>query len=275
MEVQNNTVVADNGALLRGAHGNATNHVYKDLSWWEDLRDTYKLNVVRLDTRITKPHDSNDVEDLVNMNNLFANVDDAVDTAELAGMYIIIDNHTSCCLKYNPELVRRFWEMAAPRYKDRTHVMYELQNEPVTGNKGFEDVDIQFQEEMYHFIRQRAPDTHIILWSFAKITNTSKSAVDRAPGIDYSNASVGAHPYGHLTRDIGFEHLSELRSSYPVLISEFTILKETDPAQVWNYAEDQELSWVYLDRRDGGNHGDGVADPEEWPLNWPGDPACP
>jgi hypothetical protein len=35
VRVQNNTVVTDDGQLLRGAHGNYTNTFYKNLSWWE------------------------------------------------------------------------------------------------------------------------------------------------------------------------------------------------------------------------------------------------
>lgn len=275
VQIVDNTVVADNGALLRGAHGWALNPVYKDLSWWKDLKDTYHLNVVRLDTRITEPDTSTQLDDLVDVEALFADVDVAVDKAEQAGMYIIIDNHSSCCIKYNPELVRRFWEVAAPRYKDRTHVIYEVQNEPVPGNQGFtQAADIEFQEEMYHFIRQRAPETHIILWSFAKILRNSKSSVDEAPSIDYSNASVGVHPYDHLITDPDFQLLNELREAYPVIISEFTGIKQTDVLGIWDYAEQEDVSWVYLDLGVGGNNGDGVENPDEWPVSWPADLAC-
>lgn len=275
VRVVDNTVVADNGSLLRGAHGWALNPVYKNLSWWKELRDTYHLNVVRLDTRITEPDTSSQLEDVVDIESLFEDVDVAVDRAEQAGMYIIIDNHTSCCIKYNPELVRMFWEVAAPRYRDRPHVIYEVQNEPVPGNQGFRrQEDIAFQEEMYHFIRQRAPDTHIILWSFAKIRGDSKASIDKAPSIDYTNASIGVHPYDHLVLDPDFDVLRDLREAYPVIISEFTGLKATDVFAVWDFAEDEDMSWVYLDLGVGGNNGDGVADPEEWPVTWPADAAC-
>jgi hypothetical protein len=209
------------------------------------------------------------------MDALFEAVDAAVDAAERAGMYIIIDNHTSCCTKYNPELVRIFWDIVAPRYKDRTHVIYEIQNEPVSGFGGFRRVaDIRFQEDMFHYVRQRAPDTHIILWSFAKITETSKDAVDKAGSIDYRNASVGVHPYGVISQKGDFQYLRALQSEYPVLITEFSNILNVDTEKVWDFAESQGISWVYLDLRDRGNLGDGVADPEEWPVTWSGDPAC-
>jgi hypothetical protein len=279
VRIVDGVVVADNGSLLRGAHGNYSNTVYKQLSWWTNLRDKYKLNTVRLDTRITWPPDSDRVSDMLDLNKIFADVDVAVNKAAEAGMYIIVDNHTSCCGNYNRTLVEAFWEKAAPRYKDRTHVIFEMQNEPVAWYpKDYTADDIQFQADMYQFIRARAPKTHIILWSFSKSTSDMKAKIDQAPAIDYSNASVGIHPYRHTTTN-GLNALNALRASYPVIITEFANLpdKNTYPLTIWDFAETNGISWMYLDLRffpDGsyGNYGDGVWDPKAWPVTWPSDP---
>ncbi|MGH7358085.1 MAG: hypothetical protein ACREJR_04645, partial [Candidatus Rokuibacteriota bacterium] len=99
-------------------------------------------------------------------------------------------------------------------------------------------------------------------------------AVDRAGSIDYSNASVGVHPYGSLSREGDYQYLRELQSEYPVLITEFSNILAVDTEGVWGFAESQGVSWVYLVLRTDGNLGDGVADPAEWPVTWSGDPAC-
>jgi len=278
VQVQNGTVVADDGALLRGAHGNANNMVYQNLSWWLNLRDNYNLNVVRLDTRITKPGNSANVSDMINLNDLFAKVDKAVDMAEQAGMYIIIDNHTSCCGKSNPELMRRFWQYAAPRYRDRTQVIYEIQNEPGPGGaRKYSEALINSEEEIYRLIRAQAPQTHIIVWSFAKTDADMLTTVRQATGINYDNASVGIHPYTHLNR-LNFAQIDRLKSAgYPLLATEFAKCCGLDSAaktkQVWNYLESNKISWVYLDLRftatGFGNHGDGIANPGDWPKTWP------
>jgi hypothetical protein len=283
VRVVDGTVVADNGSLLRAAHGNYNMPVYKDLSWWTDMRDNYNLNAVRLDTRITWPPDSDRVSDMIDLDAVFRDVDVAVNRAGQADMYIIIDNHTACCGKSNRTLAEAFWGKAAPRYKNRTHVIYEMQNEPVGWlPEDYTAADIQFQVDMYKFIRARAPNTHIILWSFAKANSKMKGKIDQAPSIDYGNASVGIHPYRHASLD-GLSAIAALKASYPVVITEFAAIpdKDTYPVQIWNFAENEGISWMYMDLRflfggacsyGYGNYGDGVWDPDAWPVSWPPDP---
>ena len=66
---------------------------------------------------------------------LFEFLDSAIDRAEAAGLYIIIDNHT-----FNPsiptepaveETLHKVWTQIASRYRDRSdRVLYEILNEP-------------------------------------------------------------------------------------------------------------------------------------------------
>ncbi|WP_207591313.1 cellulase family glycosylhydrolase [Halomontanus rarus] len=82
-------------------------------------------------------------------------VDPAVEKAREKGAYIILDYHRH----YqegprwdSPELdeeIRLFWNTVAPRYNDRSHVLFELYNEPTTPYAGQEwgsDIDIRDPE---------------------------------------------------------------------------------------------------------------------------------
>ena len=44
-------------------------------------------------------------------------------------MHVIINYHDVG--SYEKEFLTKFWDLVAPRYRDRTHVAYELMNEPV------------------------------------------------------------------------------------------------------------------------------------------------
>ncbi len=280
VRIVDHAVVADNGEILRAAHGNARNRLAADSEWWVELRDRYGLNTVRLDTRITERPTNASYADstanLVDVQAVFARVDAAVNAADQAGMYVILANFTSCCGHSNLELNKVFWGEASARYKDREHVLFEVQNEPVEGITYAPD-DIALQEEMFRFIRERAPDTHIILWSAMYGTKAGLvDIVERAPSIDYSNASVGIHPYWHDRDDPDWVNTTSLRERYPIIITEFSVDEKTgkvDPEKVWAYAEQTRLSWAYLDLRKTrtgfGNYGDGVLHTCAWSFNWP------
>jgi hypothetical protein len=91
-----------------------------------------------------------------------------------------------------------FWNLWAPRYRDEPHVIYEMQNEPTYGT-GFNGAgDIQFQLDGLDLIRSHAPNTHVILFSFAVSRCTEQALQDvREMGLDWeeANASVGMHVY--------------------------------------------------------------------------------
>ncbi|MEE8287976.1 MAG: cellulase family glycosylhydrolase [Nitrosomonadaceae bacterium] len=275
VRLENNTIVTDDGQILRGTHGNSRQS--QSLAWYTTMRDQYGINTIRLDTRISSRPTNASYPDstayLLDINPIFSKVDTAVDRAEQSGMYLILANFTSCCGTYNTELNKIFWEEATARYKDRKHVIYELQNEPV-GSANYDAGDIAFEEEMYHFIRNRAPNTHIILWSVMNGTKASlPGIINQAPTINYSNASVGIHPYWHNRDDANWTNTNKLRSLYPVINTEFSIdvkkLSKVDVEKVWTYSENTKMSWVFLDLRNGGNYGDGVLHSCDWLFNWP------
>jgi hypothetical protein len=278
VRIVDNSLVTDTGEILRAAHGNTRNPLYISRAWWTGLRDRFGLNTLRLDARITTGSDgnSNSPGNLVDVATVFDSADIVIDRAAEAGMYVILANFTSCCGDYNVELNKMFWKEAAARYKDRPHVLFEIQNEPVEGIN-YSAEDVAFQEEMFRFVRALAPDTHIILWSAMYGTKAEfLDIVASAKSIDYSNASVGIHPYWHDRDDPQWENVGRLRARYPVMNTEFSVDGKTgkvDTKKIWDFSERSRLAWAFLDlratRRGLGNYGDGVLHPCEWSFSWP------
>lgn len=289
VRVVGNQVWTDTNWPLQGAHGWWENDVGFDIGWWETNRDQFRLNCIRLDTRITQPDNSNSLNDLVpNLNTVFSRVDKYVYNAGRAGMYIIIDNHTSCCGYYNIDLQRRFWDVAAKRYRNETHVLYEIQNEPTkwphVSNPSQLYAD---QHEIYRLVRGHAPNRHIILFSMEKSASGLVQEVRKladSGNIDWSNASVAVHPYRHRSYDPGFVHLTALNNAFPSLVTEFNgAVKEfattTNDREIWNFCIPRKMSWVRLELLvnsptpyDYDNNGDGATKGNEWPLLWQADP---
>ena len=176
------------------------------------------------------------------------------------GMYIIIDYHPVGGHD-SPDAIQ-WWTQIAPRYKDRTHVIYELANEPVAWNAAnYQADDIQFEEDLYSLIRSFAPDTHIILWSFANGTGPMLQMVNQGTDIDYSNASVGYHPYGYDEQAI-----IALRSVYPTINTEIG----RDQDNMTGAAENLGMSWIWLNGAVIPGRGGGNFSPSE--VYWSTDP---
>ncbi|GIW68820.1 hypothetical protein D6792_02520 [Candidatus Parcubacteria bacterium] len=177
VRVGHGTVLTDRGTILRAVHAARK----RPTEWWRRMRDEFGFNTVRLDVRFTSFNTNQGGQD--SMSNLLSEsqitqivqeLDYAVAKAKEMGMYVIITNFTSCCGQYNEEVDRFFWRTIAPRYKDETHVIYELHNEPV-GYPGW-SCSTQWQRDMvreysgymvrlYQLVRSLAPQTHIILWT--------------------------------------------------------------------------------------------------------------
>jgi len=241
---------------------------------------------MRLDVRITtRPTNATYLDSVAylkpDLDAVFRNVDTAVDLTEQAGMYLILTNFTSCCGEYHTGLNRIFWDRAAARYRDRRHVLYEIQNEPVAWTpERYDAAAIAFQEEMYAYIRARAPQTHIILWTPAHGTRAALlDKVRQAPSIDYSNASVGIHMYHHETEDPTWANTRALRNTYPIIDTEYSlepgnVADTTNARRLWEFLEGDNISWVMMDLTASpsggfGNYGTGVSLPCQWNFLWP------
>ncbi len=91
-----------------------------------------------------------------------------------------------------------FWNFYAARYRNETHVLFEIQNEPVPWSTGYPVNAINMERDAYVAIRSNAPDTPVLFFSYAGFDNGAGALQDitaLGSGIDWSNAGVAFHGY--------------------------------------------------------------------------------
>lgn len=101
-----------------------------------------------------------------------ARMERSVNYASANGMYVIINSHNKNP-NYNEAYVNALWTHVAPYFANRTHVLYELANEPMSGIGINGDMDmggnaqnssrLQALRRGYNIARARAPDTHLMI----------------------------------------------------------------------------------------------------------------
>jgi hypothetical protein len=194
VRVAGTTLVTDKGTLLRGI----------DIPI--DLTPAFPLNP-RLFDDMAQRQGLNTVE--VNLEywgdatgSHLAQADQIVDQAGAAGLYVILsigggppgNGHLGNGW-FDIDKIRSFWQLYAPRYKDRTHVFYQLQNQPdLSCSAAWPAETIAMEREAYTLVRSLAPETHIILFSYRETPTPALlgGAIDQiADVVDWSNASVG------------------------------------------------------------------------------------
>jgi subfamily B ATP-binding cassette protein MsbA len=233
VRTENGTVLTDRGTPLRGgvvevfAYGkeNGKTAYACDPEYYRMMRNA-RLNAVRV-VYCDAWQKSNgfahwDLDADADRTAFLTELDTVVKLATDNDLYVLIDYHDIGNL--DQEHASEFWRIVAPRYADHPGVFYELANEPVAYHpESYKDDDLRKQESLYHLIRSLAPDTHIALLSFANTAlplvpegNPMVDVVRRLKGIDWTNASVGVHPYRMLTSEI----LVALQEYVPVIVTE-------------------------------------------------------
>jgi hypothetical protein len=164
----------------------------------------------------------------VSLEEYISELDTLVTRAARRGLYVVVDYHPAKAGVFHPDYGRRFWELIAPRYAAMTHVVYELHNEPVFGVANYEDVHFEWFNDTFKLVRALAPDTHVMLFSFALVQNidgdtppTITEVVDdftATTGFDWAtaNASVAFHGYWVTSS----RRMVELFDKYPVVNTE-------------------------------------------------------
>jgi endoglucanase len=229
------TFVADNGQLLRGP--------YESTEWtgaapYENVArmKTLGFNAVHLygeafDTRYPNPGSTapgGKVEE----------VDKFVKMTRELGLYLVLTiGNGAANGKYNKPWILGFWKFYAARYARETHVLFEVQNEPVAwgppyGNpKATPPGAIDMEVEAYKTIRAVAPESPVLLFSYSVLGgNGGKEAlkdiaafnagVGGDPRQIWSNAAVAFHGYaGHASVPVAVADL--LAAGYPCFMTEF------------------------------------------------------
>jgi endoglucanase len=171
-----------------------------------------------------------------------ARIDSVVQATRDLGLYLIITiGNGANNGNYNLNYVVDFWNFYAARYANETHVLFEIQNEPVAWGPPYSSSSatppgaIDMEVAAYNAIRSHAPDTPVLLFSYAvfggsggasaaltdiNAFNTAITAGGGSPSAVWSNAAVGFHGYA------GWEGTTEavtalLNAGYPCFMTEY------------------------------------------------------
>jgi hypothetical protein len=176
-------------------------------------------------------------------------IDKVVDWCAECKVYAIVNLHTQYKSEFNLEKAKAYWSLVAPRYKDQTHVIYELSNEPEPKSS------LANMADAYCHVKSIAPDTHQILFSHVSAVQLSLDELPAATeGVDFTNASIGFHCYDNVLMNVvQWEHAQKIRAAgYPIICTEFLSLTNNNDMPIryealmhcMMRAEERKMAWV-------------------------------
>gem|GEM_PF-668122 len=194
-------------------------------------------------------------------------LDRAVALTRELGLYLVLNLYEPPGT-YNYDWAMDFWKFYAARYKDETHVIYEIHNEPVSWSPpyaGKRTIDgqpdaLQMNVDLFKYIRSVAPDTPVLLFSYSVIygelgrdivsdVTSFEQAVGGGPADIWSNACIAFHGYGGAlgTREPVL-YLKE--RGYPLFMAEYYSAvwgegpEGVDNSILTGFCEDNGISWM-------------------------------
>ncbi|KXS16408.1 glycoside hydrolase family 5 protein [Gonapodya prolifera JEL478] len=214
-------------------------------------------------------------------------VDQVVAATRAANMYVVIVLANGANNgKYNLAYARDFWTFYAARYKDETHVIYEIHNEPVQWGPPYitstqSPGAVSMNADCYKIIRAVAPNTPVLLFTYASIGGGS-SAAGAVRDIQSFNAAVFGNANAKWTNEAvaihgywGAQGASDAAKAlnaagFGVVLTEFAAATSpTSPnggqdTQLTQFMEQQGVSWLtFLHIPPTGVSGD-VTDPNQY-----------
>ena len=174
--------------------------------WFEAWHETYnRVNGTPLGIdRLTDFNNPVEVQHLLNV------LEAAINNASVNGMYACINYHNAWKGPVNPVHAAAFWNVVAPYFKNRTHVIYEVANEPTEGSGSFtvaadRGTDMSTQVLLYNICKTEAPNTMRIMFSPPSVEDTETNTpfiagIERfesliTGGVDWTTTAVGYHTY--------------------------------------------------------------------------------
>lgn len=246
-----NTVRSEIGTLLRGATmaldgpGTPASKFATDANRWMMLRSApFNLNVVRLDIR--GPKDGGPPR----LSDHYADLDRAVECAAAAGMYLMLMQSAKVFAPEWDEL-REFWTYAAPRYKDRTHVLYEMTNEPGGSPKDFSTSMLTQIRDIYNLMHNAAPNTLIGVLDYAYPGADAATAVAKARTLQTMGVQYGPTGKAFVATHLYFTPYSTfqtMKDAFPTMATEHVYGGPGDEDEVnkLGFADSINMSWVSL-----------------------------
>ncbi|MBN2686454.1 MAG: carbohydrate-binding protein [Pontiellaceae bacterium] len=229
------TFVADNGELLRGPF---TSSEWGNPAPRDQLAKMKALgfNAVHLYgecLNINYP-DSGD-----NPGYAVSRIDSVVNATRDLGMYVVITiGNGANNGNHNRAYALDFWKFYAGRYKDETHVIYEIHNEPVAWGPPYSSANanptgaLQMNVDAYKIIRERAPDTPVLFFTYAVLGGSggASSALTDIRAFNtqvfgtseatWTNEAVGFH--GYAGAEANAEAVEDIiDAGYPCFMTEF------------------------------------------------------
>jgi len=213
--IQNRTLVSgDNFKPLRGTAMNICSDALPyeyDVATYINCRDQLNMNCLRIVNFqawvITHQADNKYEWDF---NTILTKLDVAINAAETAGMYVILNYHDypfddgagGYTEAERWQMCKDFWASAALRYANKTHVIFELTNEPYMDLVKLVNNLYRIQE-VYNIARTAAPNTPFILvtpWTPGNMpdvngSRTLRQMADACTWADWSKDVLGWHCY--------------------------------------------------------------------------------
>ena len=224
VKVVNKTVVSDCGTLLRGA-AQGLDTPPNAYPWKREELSSIKaagLNTIHIYGEMYQ----------LPTGSRMSQIDEAIQWAKEEGLYVILTiGNWDRPGWYSLNDVKGFWSLYAPRYKDETHVIFEIMNEP--GDAGAADSLIEMEKEGYNIIKNAAPNSHIILMSYGSIFSGDKAILtdvrrlEKLVKIDWTNTSIGFHGYGPSAEEQEISINTVKSFGYPMICTEFTPINKS------------------------------------------------
>ena len=144
---------------------------------------------------------------------MLARIEHAVNLCSKNGLYAVINAHNrvpGAAPKYDEKLNSGLWRAVAPFFANRTHVIYELANEPLAGPGHDGALDpattrtLEALVRVHATARALAPSTHLMILTPAGVSgwgtltamgNLTRSFQKLAGPIDWTKTSVAYHLY--------------------------------------------------------------------------------
>ena len=230
------TFVADNGQPLRGPY---TSTEWTGATTYDQIAKmkTLGFNAVHLYGESFDP--SYPTNGSTAPGYALSRIDSIVQSTRDLGLYLVITiGNGANNGNYNRAYVTNFWNLYSARYANETHVMFEIQNEPVAWGPPYSSPTatppgaLDMEVAAYQAIRANAPNTPVLIFSYAVLGGSGgataaltdihafNQAIFGTQNATWTNLAVGFHGYaGAGAFEIAVSNL--ISAGYPCFQTEF------------------------------------------------------